>query len=592
MVQTLRLAEQRGAETVTLSGPTMSEEILAYARARNVSKVVVGKPGRSLWRRIVLGSIVDALVRESGEIDIYVVSGEREAEPVKPAWVRPRPPDWPAYGLALGVVGVCTAIAWVMFPHVGLSNLIMVYLLGVVGVATRAGRGPTALASVLSVAAFDFFFVPPFLSFAVSDSEHLITFAVMLVVALVISGLTVRIRAQADSARQRERRIAALYTMGRELATTRDVEGLLETALRHIGEVFAGPLVVLLPDDTGRVATRRTYPLVFPMDANELAVAQWVYEHRQPAGRGTATLPGARALYLPLIGSRGAVGVLGVSPVEPRALESPEQRHQLETFANQMALAIERAHFVEEAQRAQIRMEAERLRSSLLSSVSHDLRTPLATVTGASSSLLENGDQIDEGTRKELLGSIHREAERLDRLVNNLLDMTRLESGGVKIQKEWQPLEGVVGAALKHLESRLQDRPIQIDLPADLPLVPIDAVLIEQLLINILENAVKYTPSGSPIDISAALAAGAVTVEIADRGPGFPSGDEERVFDKFYRGGAARGRGVGLGLAICRAIVEVHGGEISAENRLAGGAVLRFTLPLGESPPDIPPADG
>src|SRR5206468_10988442 len=234
----------------------------------NISKVVVGKPGRSLWRRIVLGSIVDALVRESGEIDIYVVSGEREAEPVKPAWVRPRSPDWPAYGVALGVVGLCTVIAWVMFPHVGLSNLIMVYLLGVVGVATRAGRGPTALASVLSVAVFDFFFVPPYLSFAVSDTEHLITFTVMLIVALVISGLTMRIRAQADRARDRERRIAALYALSRDLATTRDVDGLLDTAVRHIADVFPGQLAVLLPGDDGRVAPRRMHPAEFSMDAS------------------------------------------------------------------------------------------------------------------------------------------------------------------------------------------------------------------------------------------------------------------------------------------------------------------------------------
>ena len=325
VIQTLRLAEQLGAETVTLSGTTMSEEILAYARDRNVSKIVIGKPGRSLWKRIVLGSIVDALVRGSGEIDIYVVSGEQGAEPARPTRIRPDPSDWPAYGVALGVVALCTAIAWVMFRHVGLSNLIMVYLLGVVGVATRAGRGPTALASVLSVAAFDFFFVPPYLSFAVSDSEHLITFAVMLIVALVISGLTVRIRAQADSARHRERRIAALYAMSRELATTRGVDNLLETALRHIGEVFPGQLAVLLPDDSGRVVARRTSPAEFALDASELGVAQWVYAHRELAGLGTATLPGARALYLPLIGSRGAVGVLGLSPSgaavdgEPRA---------------------------------------------------------------------------------------------------------------------------------------------------------------------------------------------------------------------------------------------------------------------------------
>ena len=592
VVETLRLAEQLGAETVTLSGPTMSEEILAYARDRNVSKIVIGKPGRSLWRRIVLGSVVDALVRGSGEIDIYVVSGDRKTEPMKVPRIRPQPLDWQEYALALGTVGVCTGLAWLMFRHVGLSNLIMVYLLGVVVVATRAGRVPTALASVLSVAVFDFFFVPPYLSFAVSDTEHLITFTVMLTVALVISGLTVRIRAQADRARDRERRIAALYALSRDLATTRDVDGLLDTAVQHIADVFPGQLAVLLPGDDGRVAPRRMHPAEFPMDTSELAVAHWVYEHRQLAGLGTATLPGARALYLPLVGSRGAVGVLGMSPADAHALESPEQLHQLETFANQMALAIERAQASEDARRAEVRAEAERLRNSLLSSVSHDLRTPLASITGAASSLLEAGAELGDATRTELLSSIHQEAERLDRLVDNLLEMTRLEAGGVVIHREWQPLEGVLGAALKQLDGRLRDREVHIDLPGDLPLVPFDAMLIEQVLINLLENAVKYTPAGSAIDISAAGVGGAVRVDIADRGPGFATGEEERVFDKFYRSPGAKGRGVGLGLTISRAIIDTHGGTIWAEPRAGGGAVFHFTLPIGGVPPEAPPADG
>src|SRR5215468_9751307 len=388
IMQTLRLAEQLGAETVTLSGAAMSEEILAYARARNVSRIILGKPARSLWKRIVLGSIVDALVRGSGEIDIHVVSGEGEPAPVRAPRIVAHAPDWPAYGVAVAMVSACTLVAWAMFPYVGLSNLIMVYLLGVVAVATRTSRGPTVLASVLSVAVFDFFFVPPYLSFAVSDAEYLITFAVMLIVALVISGLTVRIRVQADAARERERRIAALYAMSRELATTIDVDGVLVTALRHLSEVFPGQLVVLLPGDGGGVTPRLTHPADVSLDASETGVAQWVYEHGQLAGLGTATLPGARALYVPLIASRGAVGVLGVTPAEARAVEGPEQLHQLETFANQTALALERAQLSEEGKRAQVRAEAERLRNSLLSSVSHDLRTPLASITGASSSLL------------------------------------------------------------------------------------------------------------------------------------------------------------------------------------------------------------
>jgi two-component system sensor histidine kinase KdpD len=305
------------------------------------------------------------------------------------------------------------------------------------------------------------------------------------------------------------------------------VDGLLDTASQHIADVFPGQLAVLLPGEDGRVTPRRVHPAEFSMDESELAVAHWVYQHRQLAGLGTATLPGARALYLPLVGSRGAVGVLGMSPADAHALESPEQLHQLETFANQMALAIERAQVSEDARRAEVRAEAERLRNSLLSSVSHDLRTPLASITGAASSLLESGDQLGDATRKELLSSIHQEAERLDRLVNNLLEMTRLEAG-VVIRKEWQPLEGVLGAALKRLEERLRDREVHIDLPGDLPLVPFDAVLVEQVLINVLENAAKYTPAGSAIDISAATVGGAVRVDIADHGPGFATGEEER----------------------------------------------------------------
>ena len=585
VTQTLRLAESLGAETVTLSGPTMSDEILAYARERNVSKIVIGKPARSLWKRIVLGSIVDALVRGSGEIDIHVVSGEGAPAPVRPLRVQPHAPDWAAYGLAVAVVAGCTGIAWLMFPHVSLSNLIMVYLLGVVGVATRTSRGPTVLASVLSVVIFDFFFVPPYLSFAVSDSEHLITFFVMLVVALVTSGLTVRIRAQVAAARQRERRIAALYGMSRKLASVHGVDDLLEIALRHMGEVFSGQIALLLPDESGRLAPRRVAPEGMTLGATEMGVAQWVFEHREVAGLGTATLPGARALCVPLAGPRGAVGVLAIVPADARAFESPEALHQLETFANQTALAIERAQLADEARRAEVRVETERMRNSLLSSVSHDLRTPLATIIGASSGLLDGAERLDPATRRDLVRSIHGEASHLDRLVNSLLEMTRLESGAVAIRKEPQALDGVLGAALGRLEALLRARPIRIDLPADLPLVAIDAVLVEQVFLNLLDNATRYSAAGSPIDISAKVAGLTVVVEVSDRGMGFAPGDEQRAFEKFYRGHSARVRGVGLGLAICRAIVEIHGGSITAENRPGGGATIQFTLPLDSSPP-------
>jgi two-component system sensor histidine kinase KdpD len=584
ITQALRLAEQLGATTVTLSGAKVSEPLLAFARDRNVTKIIVGKPRRSWWKRLLFGSIVDALVQGSGEIDIYVISGEREkVGTMAPVLRREVPIDWPAYGRATVIVALMTGVAWLMFPFVELADLVMAYLLGIVVVATRHGRGPSLLASVLSVAALDFFFVPPYFTFAVSDARHLFTFAVMLVVGFLISGLTVRIRAQAEAARHREQRTAALYAFSRELASTRGVDQLLAIAVRHISEVFRSQLVILLPDATGQLVLRAGGQ--YEMDANDLGVARWVYERRQLAGLGTTTLPGASALYLPLLASRGPVGVLGVRPPDRHALDAPEQLHQLETFTNQTALAIERANLAEEAQEAHVRIESERLRNTLLSSVSHDLRTPLTAITGSISAILDNGARLDPRTRQELLESAREEAERLNRLVQNLLEMTRLESGALELRKGWHPLEEVIGAALSRLAPRLGERRVTTRVPPDLPLVAIDDVLIEQVLVNLLDNALKYTPSGSPITIIATATDGAVTVEVADRGPGLPPGEEDKVFEKFYRGYTVSGRGAGLGLAICQGIVKAHGGRIWAQNLPEGGVAFLFTLPQTETPP-------
>jgi two-component system, OmpR family, sensor histidine kinase KdpD len=589
VIQTLRLAERLGAETVTLSGDNVSQEIVDYARKRNVTKIIIGKPVRPRWKEWVFGSVTAELVRNSGEIDIYVITGEAgEGRPLVAGVLR-RSSNWLGYGKGLLVVSMFSTLAWIMFPYFALANLIMVYLLGVVVVAIRYGRGPSILASILSVAAFDFFFVPPYLTFAVSDTQYFITFGVMLLIALLISGIMVRIRQHAEVARQRAWRTEVLYAMSRELATTRLVENLTRVAVRHILEVFDSQVAVLLPDATGHLVLQAGEQTPFKFDEREKGVAQWAFEHKEAAGVGTETLPGASAVYLPLVGLRGTVGVLAIRPNQPRWLLAPEQMHLLETFTGQIALAIERALLAQDTQRAQVQVETERMRNMILSSVSHDLRTPLATITGAASSLLQAKEAFGPASRRELIQAIYDEANRLDRQVKNLLDMTRLEAGAVHFQKEWHPLEEVVGAALTRLEGRLKGHPVRTKFPPDLPLVRIDGVLIEQVLINLLENALKYTPPQSPIDLSASEVDKAIRFEIADRGPGLPKGEEQRIFDKFYRAGPVREGGVGLGLTICRGIIEAHGGRIWAENRAGGGAVFRFTLPLEGDSPGIEP---
>ncbi|MBW4696730.1 MAG: sensor histidine kinase KdpD [Aphanocapsa lilacina HA4352-LM1] len=584
---TLRLAEQLGAQAVTLSGQDPVEEILAFARERNVSKIVVGKPARPRWKEVLFGSVVDELVRRSGPIDVYVISGDAEEQRPQPKPSLSPGVDWSAYGFCLAVVFVCTLCGWAVFGRLAPVNIAMVYLLGVVVVATRHGRGPATLASVLSVAAFDFFFVPPHFTFAVADTQYVVTFGVMLTVALLISGLTDRVRLQAQTARSRERRTAALYGLSRELAAARDLETLAGAAGQHIGTVVSCDVAVLLPGADGTLAS----PLAqtgFFAPPNEQTTARWAYERGRAAGAHTDSLPGAGATYLPLVASRGTVGVLAVRAGEGIVrLADPEQFHLIETFASQTAAAIERVQLAEQADRARLQAETEAMRSALLSSVSHDLRTPLAVIAGMTSTLLAQTDPACDHQRAALQ-VVFGEAEHLNRLVGNLLEMTRLESGTLRVRKEWQPLEEVVGAAVRRVDAALADHPLTIALPPDLPLVPLDAVLIEQVLINLLENAARHTPAGTPVELSAHAADGQmIIVELADRGPGLPPGDSARLFEKFYRGQHPDGRGTGLGLAIVRGIVEAHSGWIKAIDRPGGGALFRFGLPLGGSAPQV-----
>jgi two-component system sensor histidine kinase KdpD len=412
----------------------------------------------------------------------------------------------------------------------------------------------------------------------------------MLATGLVISTLTSRVSLQAEAARGRERRIAALYALSRALTATQEVNEIVHVVSRQSGDAFDAQVALLLPDADKRVDARGVALGGFQPDEKERSVAQWVFDHGQKAGFGTDTLPGASALYLPLTAVRGTVGVLGVRPTQLSRLLELDQVHLMEAFASQTAVALERANLATEAERVRVLVESERLRNSLLSAVSHDLRTPLTAIAGASSALIEGAESIDPTTRRELLESVYEEAESLNRLVGNLLDMTRLDAGAVIVQKEWQSVEELVGAVLNRLARKLANRPVATHVPANLPLIYVDALLIQQVLLNLLENAEKYSPPDAPIEISAFSSDRKVTIEVADRGLGLPPGDEKRIFEKFYRSTAARARsGVGLGLTISRGIVELHGGKIWARNRDGGGAVFGFSLPLEEQPPGIPP---
>jgi two-component system sensor histidine kinase KdpD len=584
LAEHMRLAESLGAETATLSGIKSSEEILNYARSRNVTKIIIGKPSHPRWKDKLFGSTLDEVVRGSGDIDVYVITGDitgqvekRSAVYIRPKWKKG---EWV---ISFLTVAACTATDAILFPYFELIDLAMIYLLGVVFVSSKTGKLPAFIATVLSVLAFDFFFIPPYFSFAVSDGRHVLTFGFMFFIGYIISGLTLRIREQADAARQRERRTAALYSLSKELVHERGIERLSATAVKHISEVFSCQTVILIPDENGRLIIPATGQHTFALDQREEGVAQWAYDHRERAGLGTDTLPGAKALYLPLIAASRTVGVLGILPGPVAEPFDPDQYHALESFANQTAMAIERGFLVEEAQQALLKAETEALRNTLLSSVSHDLRTPLAAITGASTTLLQQEVVLDQAGRQELLKTIYEEAEHLNQIIRNVLDMIKLESGAIKIKKEWQSLEEIVGVTINRLSEKIRDRQLIVKLPEDLPLIPFDPLLIEQALMNLLENALKYTPQGTPIELSASVKKDSIEVELADRGPGIRHGGEEEIFDKFVRGSHAGG-GMGLGLTICRAIITAHGGRIWAENREGGGAVFRFTLPIQGQP--------
>jgi len=463
----------------------------------------------------------------------------------------------------------------------------MVYLAGIVFTALYYGRGPSILATVLSVGAFDFLFTQPFLTLAISDVQYILTLVVMLLVAITVSGLAVRSKQQAEDAKESERQTASLYAMSRKFSDTQGLQNSLDMAAQQVAREYNSQVMILMPDTKTNLEIISAQPPERSISKTDLELAQWAFRHGEMVDGYWGATVDPSSLYIPLNALEKTVGVLGVYGVENSQFASQQRRQLLEAFANQIGLAIERIQLTKQAQDAQLQAETERLRSNLLSSVSHDLRTPLAAITGATSTLLEQGLGLDAKTHRELSQVAYEEAQRLNRLVGNLLDMTRLESGGLKVEKEWQTLEEAVGVALRQIDRQHSNHSITVHLPPDLPFVPMDSVLIEQVLVNLLENAIKYTPADTPIELNAASTAAAITVQVTDRGPGIPLGNEEKIFDKFFRAFPNVSGGVGLGLTICKGIVEAHGGSIQAKNQPEGGAVFSFTLPLEGKQPEM-----
>lgn len=586
--QALRVASQLGAQVVKVSGFRIGNEILTFARENQVTRIFLGKPLKGRWRRLFGGSLVDHLIWNCGAIDISVISGEGEGEGEKitPAAIRSKVRTaLQGYALAAAGVGACTAVAGLLFPYLTFTSLVMLYLLTVVVVSSSLNRGPAVFSACASVTVFAFIFVPEYWSFKIANPEYAITLIVMLVVSALISELTARIRYQAKVARRQERQTAALYDMSQNLSATDSLATLLSSAVEHVAAVFNGQVSILLPGPDGELQVAAGPPL--PEDVREAMVARWVYRYGHTAGAGTGTLSAVRAVYVPLIAPQHPVGVLRLELPEPELYSPSEVLPLLEALARQLGLALEREKLSREARTAQLEIEAERMRNILLSSVSHDLKTPLTVIAGSASTLLEGPYSLDEAIKAELIQTIYDEAKRLDRLVRNLLEMSRLQSGRAKIHKEWHILEEVIGSALNQMEPHLQGRPVKIDLPSDFPLVNIDALLIERVFINLLDNALKYTPPGTPLEISGRLQDKEIVLEVADGGAGLPSGAVERIFEKFYQAAPGAGRGVGLGLSICRSIVEIHGGRIWVANRPQGGAAFSFTLPLSEGAPPL-----
>ncbi|APW44255.1 DUF4118 domain-containing protein [Rhodoferax saidenbachensis] len=595
----LKLAEELGGSTTVLTGDDIASALLQHAQTLNCATVVLGRPaqrsGSSVWR-LLRPTLTRQLANMAPTLDVVEVGftdsvrklGQairREVEDAPEAATRQRE-TWLRYGKAVAACLFTTVLTQPLLPWFDLANIVMLFLLGVVLVAVKLGRGPASLAAVLSVASFDFFHVQPRLSFAVSDAQYLVTFAVMLVVGLLIGQLTANLRFSANVAASRERRAQALFELTRDLSAALQTEQVVELGEAAVRRTFGGDAKMLLPDARDQLALPTDLP-----PGLDGSIADWAFHNGQHAGLATSTLPSNPWHYVPLKAPMRVRGVLALQPAQARWLLIPEQVQQLETLARQIAIALERVHYVEVAQSAVVQMESERLRNTLLAAMSHDVRTPLTALVGQAETLAASSTLSAE--QKTSAQAISHEARELSALVGNLLEMARLESGQVELRQEWQSTEEVVGGAIRAARHALGALQVRTDLPADLPLVEFDAGLIERVLVNLLENAAKYgvaTPPERPaIVVSAQVRSDALEIRVRDFGAGLPPssrGKEADLFEKFTRGkNESSTRGVGLGLAICKAVVDAHKGRISARNADGGGAEFTITLPRRAPPP-------
>ncbi|MFM2043289.1 MAG: sensor protein KdpD [Pseudomonadota bacterium] len=597
-----RLARQLGGETAVLTGDDITGELLAWARANNVSQIILG---RSTRRRRFFGRTLtaDVLARATGH-DVLLIGTPAEAEgaaasPSRSPLAGPFPGStgaagerggWKPYAWAGLALLVATAAGWGLFGLLPVATITLVYLLAVLIIATRFGLVPSVVTAVAAFFAVNFLFTEPRFTFQVLATDDLLTLGLFLVAAIVTGQLASRLRTQIDATRTSQKRTANLYDFSRKVASAASEEDVLWAVVHHVAATLKGRALILLPGEGG-LAIRAGYPPEDRLDQRDGAAAQWAWTNGERAGRGSDTLPAADWLFLPLKTQRGTIAVLGVQVEARGGRLSADQDRLLEAVADQAALALERTQLVRDIEAAEVAREKEQLRSALLSSLSHDLRTPLVSILGSATSLLTLEAELDDEARRDLARTIQEEAERMNRFVQNLLDMTRLGSGGLKPRADWADLGDIVGRALARARPLLKDRRVKVDIPSELPLLHLDAVLMEQVFFNLLDNAAKYSPRGTAITVWARRQGPHVTAEVCDQGPGIPEADREKVFDMFYRvqQGDRQTAGTGLGLAIAKGLVEAHGGTIGVLPGMHGvGACLILRLPVPEGQPQAP----